>query len=373
PAWDTLPVQYADYVLWQRELLGTEDDPHSELNRQLTFWKNALRDAPDQLELPFDRPRPQIPTHRGGIVDFAIDRELHAGLVALAQESGASGFMAVQAAVAALLTRLGAGTDIPLGSAIAGRTDEALDHLIGFFINTLVLRGDTSGDPSFRELLARTRETALAAFDHQDLPFNRLVEALNPERTLNSHPLFQVMVAYRSDAGSLPRLAGLDTGTHPVRTHIAKFDLTFELVENDSPDGRPNGLSGSLEFSADLFDRETAESIAARLERLIRAVVTSPDTPITAIEVMSGSERTRLLALGSGAVERMARAASVPELFEEQVERTPDALALSAGELRLSYAELDARANRLARVLMAAGVGPESRVGMLMQRSADVV
>ena len=193
-----LPVQYADYTLWQQAALGDERDDDSALARQLSFWIDALKDLPDQIELPADRPRPAVSSHRGGHVALNIGADLHRGLAGLARETGASLFMVLQAGLAGLLSRLGAGTDIAIGSPIAGRTDAALDDLIGFFVNTLVLRTDTSGQPSFRELIGRVRGRNLAAYGHQELPFERLVEVLNPARSLSRHPLFQVMLAFEA-------------------------------------------------------------------------------------------------------------------------------------------------------------------------------
>ncbi|WP_420907351.1 amino acid adenylation domain-containing protein [Streptomyces scabichelini] len=360
-----LPVQYADYSLWQRAMLGDEKDPDSLASRQLGFWQQTLAGIPEELALPTDRPRPLEAGYRGGAVDLALDPGLEAGLRELARSSDVSMFMVVQAAVAALLTRLGAGTDIPLGSPIAGRTDEALEDLVGFFLNTLVLRTDTAGDPTFRQLLGRVRETDLAAFDHQDVPFERVVEVLKPARSLSRHPLFQVMVVYLVAGGGEASLAGLRSRREQVGQTTAKFDLSFDFVER--ADGE--GVDGVLEYSTDLFDHTTAEAFAERLLRLLREVVAAPDTPITRIDVLGAAERERILTEWN-ARPALAPPTTVPALFERQAALSPDAPAVASDGIRLTFAQLNAKANRLARLLVAHGAGPERIVALALPRTA---
>ncbi|MCH0573408.1 amino acid adenylation domain-containing protein, partial [Streptomyces sp. MUM 136J] len=380
PAWDSLPVQYADYSQWQRELLGEESDPLSLMARQVAFWKQTLAGAPEQLELPTDRPRPAVASYRGDSVPVEIDEELHAGLTELAREAGASLFMVVRSALAVLLARLGAGTDIPIGSPIAGRTDEALDDLVGFFVNTLVLRTDVSGDPTFRELLERVRVADLAAYAHQDVPFEHLVEVLNPARSMSRHPLFQVMLAFQNTTPPVLSLAGLDIAVEQAPAGAVKFDLSLSLDETFAPTpasgastaGRhPGGITGTWSYAADLFDRETVEEMASRFVRLLRALVADPDRPVTQAEILAPQERRRLLGEWSSASgEATAPALTFPAMFEAQAARTPDAPAVDGGGEILTYTELNARANRLARRLIELGAGPERVVAVAMPRSA---
>ncbi|MFF1950963.1 non-ribosomal peptide synthase/polyketide synthase, partial [Kitasatospora herbaricolor] len=369
PAWPPLPVTYGDYTVWQHELLGDEHDADSVFARQVAYWTQALAGLPEQLQLPADRPRPATMSYAGNLLELRIDAELHAALVELARRSGATLFMVLQAALAALYTRLGAGTDIAIGSPVAGRTDEALDDLVGFFINTLVLRTDTSGDPSFTELLGRVRETALSAYAHQDVPFEHLVESLNPSRSLSHHPLYQTGLVVQNAPGGDFELPGLQVSGVSVLTGTARLDLTFGFVEEHGPDGAPVGLSGAVEYSTDLFDRSTVEALAARWTRLLAAVAAAPDRPIGGIDLLSAEERRELLP----AVEGGAAEVSLPELFAAQVAATPDAVALVCGEQELTYRQLNARANRFAHALIARGVGPEQVVAVALPRSVESV
>ncbi|MFJ6671323.1 amino acid adenylation domain-containing protein [Actinosynnema sp. NPDC091369] len=373
PDWAPLPVQYADYTLWQRELLGDPDDPTSPLARQLAFWRQALAGVPDELPLPADRARPATASGRGESVPVALSADLHRALLDLARRTGTTPFMVLQAGFAALLTRLGAGTDVPAGSPVAGRVDEALDELVGFFVNTLVLRTDTSGDPTFTELLARVRETDLAAYDHQDVPFERLVEELNPTRSLSRHPLFQVMLVLQNTTAGRVELPGLTAEVAPVDTASAKFDLTLGLREEHDATGAPAGITGSLEFATDLFDRSTATALATRLTRLFTAVITAPDTRISQPDLLDRQERRGLLAAwtdtyADAPVDRCAH-----ELVAAQAARTPDAVALVHGDVRITYRELVDRANRLAHEVVARGVRAGQVVGVLLDRDVDLV
>ncbi|WP_281247784.1 amino acid adenylation domain-containing protein [Streptomyces colonosanans] len=372
PAWEPLPVQYADYAMWQRELLGDETDPDSVLSRQVAYWKNHLAELPEQLQLPVDRARSATASYRGDHVAFTLDADTHAGLAELARESGASMFMVVQAAFAALLSRMGAGTDIPIGSPVAGRTDEALDDLVGFFVNTLVLRTDLSGDPTFRELVGRVREVDLAAYAHQDVPFEYLVEVLNPARSTSRHPLFQVMLTFQNTEQAEVRLDGLAVAAEATRATTAKFDLSLSVRETRGPDGTPAGLVGTFEFAMDLFDRVTAEQISERLGRLLAAAVANADRPVSGLDILSAHEYEELVG-GAQSPDAGTDARTLPDLFEEQAARVPEATAVVLDGAELTYAELNARANRLARYLIGHGAGPETTVALVLPRSADAV
>ncbi|MFD3514399.1 amino acid adenylation domain-containing protein [Streptomyces sp. NPDC058657] len=377
PGWEELPVQYSDFTVWQQELLGSEDDPTSVISQQLAHWRAALADLPDELDLPTDRARPATASHRGETLPFAVPADVHTALLEVARAHRASPFMVVQAALAALLSKLGGTQDVPIGTPIAGRTDEALEDLVGYFVNTLVLRTDLSGTPTFRELLTRVRDADLAAYEHQDVPFERLVEILNPPRAMARHPLFQTLLTWndndqrqaRSAAAQLP---GLTVSGHTAETRTARFDLSFTLEERQDEAGAPDGLTGALNYSTDLFDRSTAQDIAERFARLLAAVVTAPDTPVACLDLLSAQERHRELETWN-ATDRTIAGDSLPEHFAAQAARTPDAPAVVFGGVEVSYRELNARANRLARWLTGRGAGPERLVAVVLPRSVDLL
>ncbi|MFC7803310.1 non-ribosomal peptide synthetase DhbF [Bacillus subtilis] len=371
PEWAPLAVQYADYALWQQELLGNEDDPNSLIAGQLAFWKETLKNLPDQLELPTDYSRPAEPSHDGDTIHFRIEPELHKRLQELARANRVSLFMVLQSGLAALLTRLGAGTDIPIGSPIAGRNDDALGDLVGLFINTLVLRTDTSGDPSFRELLDRVREVNLAAYDNQDLPFERLVEVLNPARSRATHPLFQIMLAFQNTPDAELHLPDMESSLRINSVGSAKFDLTLEISEDRLADGTPNGMEGLLEYSTDLFKRETAQALADRLMRLLEAAESDPDEQIGNLDILAPEERSSMVADWQSVSEKIPHAC-LPEQFEKQAALRPDAIAVVYENQALNYAELNERANRLARMMISEGVGPEQFVALALPRSLEM-
>ncbi|MFD9423546.1 non-ribosomal peptide synthetase [Streptomyces sp. NPDC060054] len=366
PAWQPLPVQYADYALWQRDLLTTE------YQEQLTgFWRDYLTELPEELALPYDRPRPSGADHDGALLPLRIPASLHAGLLALAQQSRTTLFMVLHAALAALYTRLGAGTDIPIGTVVAGRGDDKLDHLIGFFVNNLVLRTDTAGDPTFRELLERTRTDDVAALSQQELPFDRLVEALNPARALGRHPLFQTMLVLQNNADAGFDLTGLDVEVVRSTPSAAQLDLFVNLTDTYRRDGTADGMVGEIVYRTGLFDPDTVRSLADRFIRVLRAVAADPDQRLGRLDVLDGDERDTILRSWN-ATERPLPDASLPRLFAARAAATPDAVAVT-GPVTLTYAELDRRANHLAHRLVAAGAAPDRPVALLQRRSADLI
>ncbi|MFD0969297.1 non-ribosomal peptide synthetase [Plantactinospora endophytica] len=377
PGWRPLPVQYADYTLWQRQVLGAEGDPDSPMARQLAFWQTVLVDVPEELALPADRPRPPVASRTGRRLEVGLPADVHAGVDRLARSTRTSVFMVLQAALATLLTRLGAGTDIPIGSPVAGRVDDTLEDLVGVFVNTVVLRTDTSGDPTFTELLDRVRETDLQAYAHQDIPFERLVDVLRPQRSLARHPLFQVMLSYQNTfrhdgLRAVGELTGLAVDLLDTDTGGAEFDLSIDLGEEFTPDGSPAGITGGVRYAADLFDPETALGLVDRLERVLRQVVADPSLRLDDIDVSDEDERDRVLR-GWNDTDADLPAQTWPAMFEAQVRRTPDRPAVESGDVTLDYTALNERANRLARRLVRAGVAPETVVAVALPRSVDLI
>ena len=367
-----LKVQYADYVLWQQRILGSENDPESAISHQLAFWMKTLANLPEEIELPADRSRPQVASYRGESIPVRIDPSLHGRLLALAEDGQATLFMVLQAGLATLLSRLGAGTDIPIGSVISRRTDSFLADLVGFFSNTLVLRTDTSGNPSFRDLLARVRDADLDAYAHPDMPFERLVERLNPTRSLGRHPLFQVVFGFQNMPPTAINLPDISITSEPLATEIAKFDLTFNVVERRASGGRPEGVTGVIEYNTDLFDRHTAEAIGSRLMRLLEAAASDPGQRIGEIDLIAPDERRELLEELNQTGQTIPEQ-TLPELFEEQVRRTPNAAAVAFEGKCFTYVELNKRANHLAHYLRDMGIGAEVRVGLCMEQGLELV
>ncbi|MFH8795973.1 amino acid adenylation domain-containing protein [Streptomyces sp. NPDC017941] len=375
PGWEPLPVQYADYTLWQRELLGDDATPGSRYRRQLDYWTTQLAGLPETVSPPADRPRPAVASYAGDLVPLAIDPRLTDGVRRLAQEHGATVSMVLQAALAALLTRLGAGTDVPIGSPIAGRTDEALGRLVGFFVNTWVLRADTSGDPAFTELLGRVRESSLAAYDHQDIPFEHLVEVLNPVRSPAHHPLFQVCLALQNNARPEFDLPGLTVSEEPFALRTARFDLFISLTEHDDDAAAPARIEGFAEYATELFDAGTVTALLDRWLHLLRQVVAAPDTPIGAVDVLAGHERAALTRFGGRGRDARFAAGTLHERFAATAAANPDATALVTADATRTwtYAELDRWANRLAHHFRARGALPHSRVALVLERSPLLV
>ncbi|MEU6768155.1 amino acid adenylation domain-containing protein [Streptomyces sp. NPDC046853] len=366
PVWEPLPVQYADYTLWQQDVLGDESDPDSLAARQLAYWRETLADLAQPLALPTDRPRRGAKSSDGDLVQFTIEPDLLTAVEKLAAEQDITVSMVMHSALAVLLHHLGCGDDVPIGAPIAGRTDEELRDLVGFFVNTWVLRVDLSGNPTFGQLLDRVRDRSLGAYDNQDMPFERLVELLNPDRSTAYSPFFQVMLAWQEPLGEL-EFAGLDVEVDPIETGTAKFDLFFNMV--------PNGAGGAgvrLEYSTALFDRGTVEDLANRFVRVLSRLVADSGRTIGAVDVLDDDERDLLLTRFNDSATELSEL-TVPELFESQVARTPDAPAIECDGRTLTYRELDERADDVARELVRRGASPEDLVVLALPRTEDLV
>ena len=357
-----LPIQYGDFAKWQGEWLQGEV-----LERQLSYWKGQLEGIPAVLNLPTDHPRPAVQSFRGRTQSIELSKGLTEGLKGLSRKEGVTLFMVLLAAFQTLLYRYTGQGDVVVGSPIANRNRSEIEGLIGFFVNTLVLRSDLSGNPSFRELLGRVRKMALEAYEHQDLPFEKLVEELQPERSLSYSPLFQVMFVLQNAPSTELELEGLGVSRLRVGGETAKFDLTLSMHET------VEGLSGSLQYNTDLFDDATITRMLGHLQRLLEGVVAKPDEGIGYLPILSEAEERQLLIEWNDTKTDYPRDKCIHGLFETQVEKTPDAIALVFEDQQLTYSELNTRANQLARYLQKLGVGPEVRVAICMERSLDMI
>jgi amino acid adenylation domain-containing protein len=381
PDWAPLPVQYVDYTLWQRAQFGDLDDSNSRIAAQLGFWERELAGLPERVQLPTDRPYPPVADYRGARLDVEWSPDLQQRIARVAREHNATSFMVIQAALAVLLAKVSASSDVAVGFPIAGRRDPALDELVGCFVNTLVLRVDLAGDPTVAELLAQVRQRSLAAYEHQDVPFELLVERLNPARSLTHHPVIQVMLAWQNFDGQSGQanepaggsgLGNLRVTPLPVETHTAQMDLMFTLGEGWTEAGEPAGIGGSVEFRTDVFDTATVEALVEKLGRVLAALTADPVRRMSSVDLLDAGEHARLDEIGNRtALTRPAAAGvSVPEMFAAQVARNPGAPAVTFDGTSMTYRELDEAANRLAHVLTAQGVGLGSVVALLLSRSA---
>ncbi|QRO01038.1 non-ribosomal peptide synthase/polyketide synthase [Archangium violaceum] len=362
PALAELPVQYVDFAAWQREWLCGRV-----LESQLSYWRKQLEGVSHALELPTDRPRPSAQSFRGASLPVRLPAELSSAVRELSRREGVTPFMVLLAAFEAVLHRYSGQEDFCVGSAIVGRSRRELEGLIGFFANTLVLRARVAGGLSFRELLGRTRDTTLGAYAHQDMPFDKLVEALQPEREPGRSPLFQVMFVLQQDVQPHLSMPGLSLRRLDVDTRTAQFDLALSLTDS------AEGFSGFLEYSTDLFDAGTMERLAVHLCTLLEGAVSRPELSVSALPLLPPEERHRLLVEWSGLAGPAPDSRLVLELFAEQVAARPDADALDFEGQRLTYRELDVRANQLAHHLRSWSVGPDVRVGLCVERSLELV
>ncbi|HZT60185.1 MAG TPA: condensation domain-containing protein, partial [Pyrinomonadaceae bacterium] len=358
-----LPVQYADFAAWQRGWLRGE-----ELERQLAYWRRKLARVPEALNLPTDMPRPRVLGSAGASQPLRLAPPLVASLKALGHQEGATLFMVLLAGLQVLLSRYTGQRDVSVGAAVSNRNRAEVEGLIGFFVNMLVMRGDLSGEPTFREFLARVREVALEAYAHQDVPFELLVESLQVGRNLNRAPLFQVAFVLQNVPTAELELAGLRLSREDVDAGRAQFDLSISLAEAE--DG---GVVGSINYNTELFYAETVRRMGEHFGALLEVAAARPAARISELTFLSEAEREDLLVARNRATPARTHNAPLHSLFEEQAAAKPEHTALVAGALRLSYAELNARANRLARLLRERGVGPEDMVGLCLSRPGEAV
>nr|WP_256560316.1 non-ribosomal peptide synthase/polyketide synthase [Myxococcus dinghuensis] len=362
PSLPPLPMQYIDFAAWQRQQLQGET-----LAREVDWWKQRLMGAPMVLEIPTDRPRPTIRSARGGSLPIHLSRQQVAPLFELAQRSGATPFMALASVWLLLLSRYSRQEDLLVGSPIAGRRSNELEGLIGFFVNTLVLRARVHPRESFRSLLAQVREMTLAAYEHQDVPFEKLVEELQPQRDLSRNPLVQVVVALQNMPVDQTRIAGLTLRTLDVSNDSARFDLGLITYED------AGALRGVIEYSADLFTASTVERLGEHLRTLVEAVGRTPDAPLSSLDMVPPDERQRMLVAWNDTTRPYDSDGTVAQVFSRYASLRPSAVALEAGDERVTYGDLEARANRLAHTLRARGVGPDTLVAVCLERGVELI
>jgi hypothetical protein len=356
-----LPVQYADFATWQRDWLQGEI-----LESQLSYWRKQLNDL-SALQLPVDRPRPEMLNARGATQVFLINNSTSTALKTLCRESGVTLFMTLLAAFQTLLCRYTNQEDIAVGSPIAGRNRIELEGLIGFFANMLVLRADLTNNQSFRALLERVRKACLEAYAHQELPFEKLVEELQPERSLSQNPLFQVTFQLNSSPRKAMALPGLQVEAFELSGGMSKFDLSLSMVDYGST------ISGRLLYNTDLFDESTIERMLGHFKTLLEGIVANPDQRIGELPLLAEAEKHQLLVEWNDTKRDYPKDKCIHHLFEQQVERSPDALAVVFEDQQITYRELNNRANQLARYLQTLGVGPEVLVGTCVERSVEMV
>ncbi|MCA2506478.1 MAG: AMP-binding protein, partial [Microcystis sp. M54BS1] len=362
PLLQELPIQYADFAIWQREYLQGEIR-----EKQLNYWQKQLAAAPALLHLPTDYPRPLEQSFQGDRIKCVLSPELSQGLNKLSREKGVTLFMTLLTAFGTLLYRYTGQTDILVGTPIANRTRSELAGLIGFFVNTLVLRTDLAGNPSFSELLKQVRETATDAYDHQDLPFEMLVEALQPERNMSYTPLFQVMFGLDNEIVDSIDLEGIKATRQPLEFKTAKFDLSLSIQVKEA------GLTAIWEYNTDLFDQSTIERLSGHFVNLLTGIIANPEQAISQLPLLTESETNQLLIEWNNTQVDYPDHYCLHQLFEEQVKRTPDAVAVVYSEQQLTYNELNCRANQLAHYLQSLGVKPEQLVGICLERSLDMI
>ncbi|TFI41539.1 amino acid adenylation domain-containing protein [Rhodococcus sp. 1R11] len=373
PSWRPLPVQYIDYTLWQREVLGTESDDSSLMSKQLTFWKDALADAPDQLKLPTDRPRPTVQSYAGARLQFAIDADLHRSLEALGRRHNASLFMVLHAAYVVLLARVAAVDDVVIATPVAGRPDEQLENLVGQFANTLVLRTRVDFGASFDSLLASVKERDLDAFGHADVPFERLVEAISPARSTSHQPLAQVGFSFQNFRRDELVLNGLTIGPVDFEFDTSQYDIHLILSDGYDEHGEGTGVGGVLTYSTDLFDEASVAVLAERFRSVLSSVASDSALPVGDIEVMTDSDRVSMDSGIAGLATPIDPHDTLASLFDEQVAANRDSIAVIYEDTTLTYGEFDAQVNRLARHLTTMGVGPEVLVGLHIRRSVELL